>query len=330
MISTNRRTFLTISASSVLSPLLFPQGVSAAQLAQTRLVSGFAPGGTTDTVCRVAAERMKNGDYADVVLVDNRSGANGQLALKYVKTAPPDGSVMLMTPDSIVAVHPHIYPDLDVDPLTDYEPVSLAAFTVDAFAIGPLVPESVRTLDDFLAWCKANPTQANFGTPGAGSVLHFIGALLSKESGVPMQHIQYRGSQPAIVDMIGGQIAATSVPVGEYLRHLPGGKVRMLATTGSERSRFAPDVPTFTEQGFKSLQVDQWMAFFLPAKTPKDIVTEANKGLRDAFTSKAAAEALATFGMEPATSTPEELADRLRADYDRWGQVVKATNFKFG
>lgn len=327
MTTESRRAFLSATAAAALWPLA---GRAVAQPQGTvRLVTGFAPGGTTDTICRVVAERLKGGSFASHAIVENRSGANGQLALKHVKAARPDGATLLLTPDSIVAVHPHIYQGLDVDPFADLSPVSLAAYTVDAWAIGPLVPASVRTLQDFLQWGKAHPDQANFGSPGAGSVLHFIGALLGKEAGVDLRHAQYRGSQPAVADVIGGQLAAASVPIGDLLRHVDGGRIRVLATTGRERSRFMPNVPTFTEQGFKSLEVEQWMAFFMPGKTPAPIVAQASEALRGALGSKAAQDALAVFGMEPASCTPAELARLMRADYDRWGGVVKSTGFKF-
>jgi tripartite-type tricarboxylate transporter receptor subunit TctC len=211
----------------------------------------------------------------------------------------------------------------------DLMPVSLAAYTVDALAVGPLVPASVRSLGDFLKWCKANPAQANFGSPGAGSILHFIGALLAKGAGVELRHVQYRGSQPAVADMLGGQIAAVSVPIGDMMRHMDGGRARVLATTGRTRSRFAPDVPTFAEQGFKSLVVEQWMAFFMPARTPEALIVQTSEALRDALASRSVSDAFAVFGMEPASSTPAELAKLLRTDYERWGAVVKETGFKF-
>lgn len=330
MTSTTRRGFLTAAAGTALAPLAWSGAAQAEPISQVRLVTGFAPGGTTDTICRVVADRMKDGPFASSVVVENKSGANGQLAAKHVKAARPDGATMLLTPDSIVAVHPHIYSTLDVDPFTDLVPASLAAFTVDAFVVGPMVPASVRDLAGFVKWCKQHPTQANFGSPGAGSVLHFIGTLFGKAAGLDLQHVQYRGSQPAVNDLIGGQLAAVSAPVGEFLRHMEGGKVRVLATTGRERSRFMPDVPTFVEQGYKDLEVEQWMAFFLPPKTPEAIVARANEALRAALAPKSAADALAVFGMEPRTSTPGELAQRLRVDYQRWGEVVKATGFKLG
>lgn len=328
MTSPSRRALLAAGAAAFASPLLgLPRAALAQQLETVHLVTGFPPAGTTDVVCRNVAERLR-GTLAPNVLVENMSGANGQLALRHIKGAKPDGTRMLLTPDSIVAVHPHIYPNLGVDPLSELTPVSLACEFVDALAVGELVPRSVRNLADFVQWCKANPGQGSYGVPGSGSIPHFMGALFSAASGTSLKHIQYRGSQPAVLDAIGGHVAAVCAPVGEFLREQETGRIRILATSGRARTRFAPDVPTFAEQGFKDVVIEQWMAFYLPPRTSPAIVQQAQAALAQALASKPVADGFATFGLEPASSTPAQLAQRTRADYERWGQVVKATGFK--
>jgi tripartite-type tricarboxylate transporter receptor subunit TctC len=328
MTSTSRRALLAAGAGTLAAPLLgLPGRAFGQQLETVHLVTGFPPAGTTDVVCRSVAERLR-GVLAANVLVENMSGANGQLALRNIKGAKPDGTRILLTPDSIVAVHPHIYSNLGVDPLTELAPVSIACEFVDAIAVGERVPRSVRNLGEFVQWCKANPNQASYGVPGSGSIPHFMGTLFSAESGANLKHIQYRGSQPAVLDAIGGHVAAVCAPVGEFLREHETGRLRILATSGQARTRFAPDVPTFAEQGFKAIVVEQWMAFYLPPRTTAAIVDRAQAALAKALASQQVAEAFATFGLEPASSTPAQLAQRTRADHERWGQVVKATGFK--
>jgi tripartite-type tricarboxylate transporter receptor subunit TctC len=154
----------------------------------------------------------------------------------------------------MLTIYPHIYKKLSYDPATDLSPVSIACVFDFGFAVGPAVPESVKNINDFMAWAKANPAQANFGSPAAGSTPHFVGALLGRHAGVEIKHVAYRGTQPAMLDLLGGQIAAVSGPIGDITQHLPTGKVRILATSGAKRNRFAPNVPTYAEQGRKEFE----------------------------------------------------------------------------
>lgn len=291
-----------------------------------RVVTGFPPGGTSDTICRRVADRLR-GSYAKNAVVENRTGAGGQVAIDLMRAAPRDGSVILQTPASMLMIYPHIYKKLSYNPFEDVTPVSLGCTFEFGFAVGPMVPASVRSIADFIAWCKANPAQANFGSPAAGSVPHFIGALLERASGVGIKHVAFRGTQPAILDMIGGQIAAVSGPVGEFTQHVAAGKCRLIATSAAQRSRFAPDVPTYAEQGYKDLVFREWFGFFLPGKPAADVVTRANAALRAALAAPEVIEGLATMGLEAASSTPEELRAQLKADYDRWGPIVKTIGF---
>ena len=206
-------------------------------------------------------------------------------------------------------------------------PVSLGAIFDFGFAAGPAVPASVRNIQEFLAWCKANPTQANFGSPAAGSVPHFIGVLIGRSAGVDLKHVPYRGTQPAILEMIGGQIQAVSGPVGEFVQHVAAGKIRLLATSGAQRSKFAPGVPTLVEQGLKDMAYNEWFGFYLPAKATPEVVQRANAALRSALAEKDVVDGLEVMGLESKSSSPSELAAMLKADTERWGPVVKAIGF---
>ena len=291
-----------------------------------RLVTGFPPGGTSDTICRRVASKLAPG-YGKSVVVENRVGAGGQIAVQSFKSLPPDGSSILQTPMSMLGIYPLIYKKLQYDPINDVLPVSLGATFDFGFAAGPAVPASVQNVPEFLAWCKANPTQANFGSPGAGAVPHFIGVLIGRSAGVDLKHVPYRGTQPAILEMIGGQIQAVSGPVGEFIQHVAAGKCRLLGTTGATRSKFAPNVPTLVEQGLKDMAFNEWFGFYLPAKASPEVVQRANSALRAALAEREVIEGLELMGLESKSSTPGELAAMLKADSERWAPVVKAIGF---
>ncbi len=298
----------------------------AQSLDTARVMTGFPPGGTSDIICRRVAEKLQPG-YARTVVVDNKPGAGGQIAVALMKGAPNDGSLMLQTPMSMLGVYPHVYKKLNYDPLTDVLPVSMLASFDFGFAVGPAVPASVKTLPEFLDWCKANPAQATFGSPGAGSVPHFIGVLLGRTAGVNLTHVPFRGSQLGIQDMIGGQIPAISAPLGEFLQHLPGGRARLLGASGAQRSRFAPQVPTYVEQGLRDMAFREWFGMYLPAGASAATINRLNAALAIALAASETVEGLAKMGLEPAHSTPGELAAVLKADTERWGPVVKAVGF---
>jgi tripartite-type tricarboxylate transporter receptor subunit TctC len=295
-------------------------------LENLKIVTGFAAGGTSDTLCRRVATRMAP-DYAKTAVVENKTGAGGQIAVQFVKSAAPDGMTLLQTPTSILTIYPHIYKKLPYEPLVDLAPVSIACVFDFGFAVGPAVPLSVKTVPEFLAWAKANPMGANFGSPAAGSTPHFIGALLGKSAGIDMKHAAYRGTQPAMLDLLGGNLSAVSGPIGDITQHLPTGKVRILGVSGARRSRFAPDVPTFAEQGLKDMTHSEWFAFLLPAKTPPEIVNRMNAALKLALAQKDVIDGLAGFGLEAMSSTPAELTELLKRDTAKWAPIVKAVGF---
>lgn len=299
---------------------------SAAPLEQVKVITGFTPGGTSDTICRRVAAKLQPG-YGKSVVVENRTGAGGQIAITAVKAMPADGSVILQTPMSMLGIYPHIYKKLPYDPVADLTPVTQGAVFDFGFAVGPAVPANVRTLAEFLTWAKANPDKANFGSPAAGSTPHFIGVLIGRNAGIELKHVPYRGTQPAVLDMIGGQIQAVSGPVGEFTQQVAAGKCRLLAVSGASRNKFAPTVPTLVEQGMKDMTFNEWFGFFLPAKAPADVVQRANAALRAALAAPETVEGLELMGLESKSSTPGELAALLKADTERWGPLIKTIGF---
>ena len=295
-------------------------------LESTKIVVGFAPGGTSDTVSRRVADKLQPG-YAKSAVVENKTGAGGQIAVSFVKNAAPDGATALLTPMSMLGIYPHTYKKLAYDPVADLTPVSGAALFDYGFAVGPMVPASVKTVPDFLEWCKANPTQANFGSPAAGSSPHFIGALLGKTGNVDLRHVAFRGTQPAVLDLMGGQIAAVSGPSGDFAPHVASGKVRVIGTSGPRRGKFTPNIPTLQEQGFKDMAFTEWFGFFLPAKVSPEVVTRLNAAIRAALASQDVIDGLASLYLEPLPTSPAQLAGMLKADTERWGPLVKAVGF---
>lgn len=320
-----RRRFLLTSTAAgfaLAHPLARAQGLPES----ARILAGFAPGGTVDVTARRVADKLRD-VVARSVVVENRTGAGGQIALSGLKTSPADGLTLLVTPMSMLGIYPHTYKKLPYDPVADFQPVSQAVRFDFGFAVGPMVPASVKTLAEFVAWCKANPKDANFGSPAAGSVPHFVAELFGRAAGVDLKHVPYRGTQPAIADLIGGQVASVSGPVGEFLQHLPGGKVRLLATSGAARSKFAPSVATYAEQGFKDIVFDEWFAFYMPAKVPADVLNRTATAIRNALTSPEVVEALAQMGLEARPSTPTELAELLKKDSERWAPLIRTIGF---
>lgn len=324
--SIQRRQLIQSTGAAVLLAAIGQQAWAQAQIENLKIVTGFAAGGTSDNTCRRVGTRL-TGPYAKTVVVENKTGAGGQIAIQYIKTQPADGTQLLQSPTSMFTIYPHIYKKLPYDPVADVSPVSLACVFDFGLAIGPLVPANVKTLADFVAWAKANPTQANFGSPAAGSTPHFVGALLGKSAGLDLKHAAYRGTQPAMQDLLGGQIAAVSGPIGDITQHLATGKVRILATSGAQRNRFAPDVPTYAEQGYKELTHSEWFAFFLPPKADAALVARMNSALKVALASKDVIDGLAVFGLEALSNSPAELTELLKQDTAKWAPIVKSIGF---
>jgi tripartite-type tricarboxylate transporter receptor subunit TctC len=324
---TTRRQILASTASlGVLSALSRPAFAQAIE--QPKIVNGFPAGGTADACSRVVADRLGHSGYAkNPAVVDNKVGAGGRIACETVKMAAPDGATLLLTPYSCMSVYPHIYSKLTYDPFRDFAPVSIVAVMTHALAVGPMVPASVKTVKDFLAWAKANPDKANYGSPAAGSTPHFLAALLGINTGVEMKHVPYRGSLPAVADMIGGTLAACSTTTGDLLTNHKAGKIRMIATSGASRSPFVPEVATYAEQGFPELTTDEWFGIYAPARTPANVIASANAAINAALKDRAVVDALGVSALVVKGSTPAEMDRSQREEHTRWGPIVKKIGF---
>jgi tripartite-type tricarboxylate transporter receptor subunit TctC len=321
-----RRQTLTLAAAGALPALPFAARAQAFE--QAKFLYGFPAGSAGDIACRRVAERVGGSPYAkNPAVVENKPGAGGRVALEALKSSPADGSVLAMSPFSALAIYPHVYKKLGYDPAADFVTVAISSVMHHGLAVGPMVPASVTHVRQFLDWCKANPDKANYGSPGAGSTPHFLGALLGLTANVDMKHVPYRGSVPGVTDVVGGQIAAMFTPAGDFLANHRAGKIRILGTSGNARLPFANDVATFGEQGFADLTVEEWFGFYAPARTPAAVVAAASAAINQALRDKAVAESLATVGLIAQGSTPEEQLRSQRAELERWGPLVKRIGF---
>ena len=324
---TTRRQFVQTLGSAAALGALYPMTGFAQTLDQVKIMYGFPPGSAGDSVARRVAEKLGGTAYSkNPGYVENKPGAGGRIAVDTLRTAPADGSVLTLAPVSALAVYPHIYPKLTYKP-EDVQPVSIGAIMHHGLAVGPMVPASVKTVKQFLEWAKANPKDASYGSPGAGTTPHFLGALLGINSGVELRHVPYRGSIPGVTDVVGGQIAAMVTPHGDFIANYKAGKLRILATSGPKRSQYVPDVPTFAEQGFPELTTEEWFGFYAPAATPKPVIAAANAAINAALKEKSVIDSLAIVGLIPHGSTPEEMARWQKAEYDTWGPLIKKIGF---
>ncbi len=284
-----------------------------------RLVVGFPPGGPTDLVARVLAKRLSD-ELGQKVVVDNRPGANGNVAADTVAKADPDGYTALYG-TSALAISPALYKKLTYDPVKDLEPVALTAVVPLVLEIATSVPAS--TVSDFIRYAKANPAKLTFASAGNGNVTHLGAVLFNQVAGIEAAHAPYKGSAPAVQDLAGGQTQFMTDTVNSSLAFIRDNRVKALAVLGDKRSSVLPNVPTLAELGMKGMNVGAWQGILLPAKTPHAIVQQINTAANKALTSKEVVSALAAQGAEPLGSTPDEFKAYLSKETTRWAAAVK-------
>lgn len=299
---------------------------AAAQDRTVKILVGFPAGASLDSMTRLVAEKMR-ASLGQPVVVENRPGAGGQIAMTAVKNSPPDGLTIVMTPLVTVVTAPHIFPKLPYDAFADFTPVAHAADFLFAFGMGPATP--AKSLQEYVALVKQDAKYGNYASAATGSLPHFFSLLFSEKAGLKMHHIGYKGTAQAMVDLLGGQIAAFMGTVSDVGPQHKAGKVHAVATSGAQRSRHLPDVPTFKELGY-NIEGAGWYAAYAPANTPKDTVDRLSKAIIEAVQAPDVREKLDNFGMEPTGYGPAELARIHKRDYEQWGPVIKASGFKPG
>lgn len=319
-----KRTLVSLACTGGLAAIFSDASRSATAETVSRMLVGFGTGGAIDVIARMLVEGMKG--YAPSFIVDNRPGAGGRLALGALKNSTADGTVMILTPASNFVVFPHVYKTLGYDAFRDFVPVTTVCSFPFLITVGPMVPVSVRTLSDFVRWCATNPKQATYGTAAAGSMLHFTGVSLAKAGGFEFVHLPY-GGPGGIQDLIGGRIAATIYPIGTALPHVQSGAIRALATTGTQRSLRLTDVPTVRESGYPALEANEWFGVLVPANTPAATVNRLNEAIRAVMNTDALKAALARLAVDPLVEAPQEFAQMIKSDFDRWEPIVQVSGF---
>jgi len=301
-----------------------------AATAQTplRILVGFPPGGDVDAVARLFADKLAERTGRSVV-VENRTGATGQIAAMALKAAPPDGNTLMVIPATMLTLTPHTLKTPAYDALKDF--VAVAHLGTYEYVLAASANVPVKDLGEWLNWVKSDSKNAVFGSSGAGSTVHFLGTMLAQAIGVPLVHVPYRGAMPVIADLVAGQVPVAFVTLGApVLQHVKAGKLRILAHSGSQRSAMAPDIPTFRELGYPALEASGWNSLVAPAGIRPELVARYNEILIQAQRTPAVRDRMRAFDLEIRELTPAEATAILKAEHDRWGQVVKASGFSAG
>lgn len=300
-------------------------GTAHAQDAATaKIIVGFPAGGSFDAIARLLADKLKT-ELNRPVVVDNKAGAGGRIAVDALKAAPADGSVMMLGPDALTALYPFTFRKLNYDPKKDLTPVATVAEFAFAFASG--ADPKVATWAEYVTWAKANPQKANYGIPALGAPHHFFGIIVGNAINVPMQHVPFQGSAPIGLALMGGQISASIDVASSLVENHRAGKIRMLAVSSDTRIPQAPEVPTFTELGFPSISGMGFNAIYAPPGTPAPMVATWNKAIAKVLTLPDVKEKLFNMGYAPVGKSTEELVERQTASARRWEPAIKASGF---
>jgi len=288
-----------------------------------RLIDGFSPGGSTDIVGRLIAQKLSE-SFGQPVLVENRPGATGTVAAEMVAKSAPDGHVMLIVPLTFT-VSPSLY-KLPYDPVKDLLPVTLVASAPLMLVVHPSVP--VKSVGELIAYAKANPGKLHFGSGGVGSTPHLAGEMLNSMAGIEATHVPYKGGGPALADLASGQIQFMVENIPSTAPYVTSGRLRALAVTDFKRSPVLPDVPTLDESGLKGYQIIGWNGLFLPGGTPPAIVDKLQAEVVKALAQADVKERLAKMGFEGVGDTPQHFAAFVQAEIAKWAKVVKDANIK--
>ena len=288
------------------------------------IVVGFEPGGGTDTTARILQGPLGE-QIGQQVIVENRAGAGGNIAVDHVAKAAPDGYTIVLANVGALAVNPHIL-KTPYDPLKDLLPISMAAEFANVLVVQPALP--IKTVAEYVDYAKKNPAKLTYASSGIGGAGHLSGELLKSMAKIDIVHVPYKGGGPAMQGFLGGQVDSFFATPISSISQIRAGKARAVATTGSKRAALMPDVPTIAEAGYAGYEALNWYGFLAPRGTPKDIIERLNREIVKALAAPQAVAALHKTGTEPKSSTPDEVAQYIKREYDTWGKVVKEAGIK--
>jgi tripartite-type tricarboxylate transporter receptor subunit TctC len=291
-----------------------------------RLVVSFPPGGSADFQARILGPKLTE-QLRQQIVVDNRSGGGGVIALELVAKSTADGYTLLLGPSSALAVNPNVFAKLPYDPVKDFSPISMTSRVTLALVAGPSLPAS--SVKELIALAKASPGKITYGSTGIGGVAHLAGEMLKLMAGVDMIHVPYKGAGPQLVDMMSGNVAVGFVSLTSAIPHMRAGRLKVLVVTSSKRSSAAPDVPTVSEVGVPGLEIATgWFGILAPAHTPKAVISRLNSEIVRAIQSPEVQRRFLGQGLDPATSTAEEFAAFIASSRAKWAEVVKQTGIR--
>jgi tripartite-type tricarboxylate transporter receptor subunit TctC len=284
----------------------------------------FPPGGAMDVMARALGDKLAQ-SMKQPVIIENRAGAGGVIGSGIVAKADPDGHTMMIVSIGH-AVNPSLYPKLNYDPAKDFEPVSLVGIVPNILVVNPSV--KANSVKELIAQAKAEPGKLSYASAGTGTTVHLAAELFASMAGVDIMHVPYKGSSPAVTDLMGGQVNMMFDSVSSAKPYIESGKLKALAVTTSKRSSIFPNVPTMAEAGLKGYELSGWYAVFVPAKTPKPIVDRLNRELLKALKQPDVRQRFASIGAEVVGSSPDELGKYLQSETIRWAKVVQDRNIK--
>ncbi|MBS0337616.1 MAG: tripartite tricarboxylate transporter substrate binding protein [Proteobacteria bacterium] len=290
-----------------------------------KIINAFAPGGPSDLLSRAVADKLQ-GMWGQPVIVEARPGADGLIGMEYAAKSPPDGYSVVTTPVGNAVLLPHLRSKLPYDMARDFVPVTMLATVQNVLVVGPNVPAS--NLKELIAYAKANPGKLSFASPGAGSSPHIAGEMLKSATGMDMIHVAYKGTGPAVNDVMGGQVTMFFSQMSSALPLIRQGKLKAIGVASLRRHPAATDIPTIAEQDQPGFEAMAWYALFAPAGTPSDIVHKIAADTTKALQLPELKEKLAALGADPVGGTPEEFALRLKNENDRWGAAIRKSGIK--
>ena len=286
------------------------------------IVVPFSAGGTTDILARIVGVKLGE-TLGETVIIDNRPGAGGNIGAALVAKAKPDGYTLLMGTVGTHAINQTLYPKLSFDPIKDFAPLTRVANLPNLLVVHPSVP--VKNVQELIAYAKANPGKLNFGSSGNGSSIHLSGELFKNMTGIDMQHVPYKGSAPAVTDLLGGQISMMFDNMPSAIQHVKSGKLRPLAVTTTKRSPALPNVPTIAESGVKGYEATSWFGLLAPAGTPPALVNRLNAELVKILAMPDVKKQMAEQGAETYSETPAAFSAFIKSETAKWAKVVKAS-----